>query len=249
NASSSKHSRLRRIILNNVKNQDDAKTKEKPTARTERSLRPITIKQAVNALMEDEDHFLVDGVAVYNVCLVGAIRCISQFDTFATILIEDGTGCIDLKIRNEPALDSKEDVLSVLKADQTHIDNRIGIHIKAIGRLKYACNKLLVAVTHIRLIEDMNEFTFQMLDAIHHHLTLIKKAPVVDKSLTLSSDILSTVKKEIKECSGKDGTHIQVICQNLSSVMDESKIIEAIEELMFEGQVYRVTNELIKTTD
>ncbi|KAI8352820.1 hypothetical protein EDC96DRAFT_610033 [Choanephora cucurbitarum] len=228
------------VLKDNARNQDDSKTKEKPAVRTERSLRPITIKQAINALMEEDDHFFIDDAAVYNVCIVGIIRCISQFDTFATILIEDGTGCIDLKISNEPALDSKEDVLSVLKT---------GIYIKAIGRLKYACNKLLVAVTHIRPIEDMNELTFQMLNAIHHHLTLIKKAPMVDKSLTLGSDILSTVKKEIKECSGKEGTHIQIICQNLSSVMDESKVIEAIEELMFEGQVYRVTNELIKPTD
>ncbi|KAI8367744.1 hypothetical protein BD560DRAFT_435715 [Blakeslea trispora] len=92
----------------NNENQDDSQAKEKVDAKIERSLRPVTIKQVLNALIE-EDRFFIDGI-----CINGKIRYITQLEGYSTVCIEDGTGSIDLKVDGEASLEPGDDVLQVL---------------------------------------------------------------------------------------------------------------------------------------
>ncbi|KAI8090994.1 uncharacterized protein B0P05DRAFT_528305 [Gilbertella persicaria] len=201
------------------------------------SLRPITIKQIqLVTIKEGEDEasrFFIDHKEIHSVYFMGYIRSMSRFEAHASLVVEDGTGAIDVQVWTEG--------FSNLHDDMEQLATAMFVHI--IGRPQRIQTKTRMIAHHIRVIQNTNEITFHLLDAIYAHVCL---QPL---SKTTALDPIEAVKRAIKDCSSREGTHVQVIVHHLRDKLNASQVTEAIEELSFEGHVFYVTNELIKLTE
>ncbi|WVW84856.1 hypothetical protein I302_106891 [Kwoniella bestiolae CBS 10118] len=117
------------------------------------TIRPVTIKQILAAEQVHADaDFVIDGVDVAQVLLIGSVHNSSSSATNVSYEIGDGTGYIDVRLW----LDSADDETG--KAKGIEQDHYVGI----MGSIKMFGGKRHISATHIRPITDFNE--------IHHHL-------------------------------------------------------------------------------
>ncbi|KAH7095796.1 replication protein-like protein A 32 kDa subunit [Paraphoma chrysanthemicola] len=138
---------------------------------TQDSLRPVTIKQLLDAHLEpgNNDAFKVDGSPLSQLTCVGQIRNISNQTTNTTYRIDDGTGSIEVK-----------QWVDVDTADQTNPTKAKlieGSYCRAWGKLKSYNDRRSIAAQIIRPVEDMNEVSYHLLEATSVHLYLTRGPP------------------------------------------------------------------------
>jgi replication factor A2 len=154
---------------------------------TQDSLRPVTIKQILEAQGEanSNDVFKIDGAVVSNVCqyctsilhmltrhqltFVGQIRNISAQTTNTTYRIDDGTGSIEVK----QWVDSD----AVDQTNPTRAKLVEGTYCRAWGKLKSFNDRRSVGAQIIRPVEDMNEVSYHLLEATAVHLHYTRGPP------------------------------------------------------------------------
>ncbi|GKT47467.1 replication factor A protein 3 [Colletotrichum spaethianum] len=133
-------------------------------AYSEESLRPVTIKQIIDA---DEAYpgadFKIDGATVTQVTFVAQIRQISPQPTNITLKLDDGTGLIEVKKWVDT--DKKDDADANLELDG---------HVRVWGRLKSFNGKRHVGAHFIRPVTDFNEVNYHLLEATYVHLYFTK---------------------------------------------------------------------------
>ncbi|CCF36157.1 hypothetical protein CH063_07785 [Colletotrichum higginsianum] len=136
-------------------------------AYSEESLRPVTIKQIIDA---DEAYpgadFKIDGATVTQVTFVAQIRQISPQPTNITLKLDDGTGLIEVKKWVDT--DKKDDADANLEVEG---------YVRVWGRLKSFNNKRHVGAHFIRPVTDFNEVNYHLLEATYVHL-YFSKGPV-----------------------------------------------------------------------
>lgn len=145
--------------------------------RAEDTLRPVTIKQLLDAQHESGDDFKIDGNKATQVWMsrvlgkesrltdqltfVGQIRNIATQTTNITYKLDDGTGTIEVKQWNDAdALEA-----SPLKSKLVE-----GSYCRAWGKLKSFHERRHVNASIIRPVENMNEVSYHMLEATSVHL-------------------------------------------------------------------------------
>ncbi|KAM3537715.1 hypothetical protein ARSEF1564_009361 [Beauveria bassiana] len=123
------------------------------------SLRPVTVKQVVEA---EEGYsggdFKIDGASAPQVTFVGQIRSVNAQATNITLKIDDGTGQIEVKKWIDG--DKPED------PEAYELDS----YVRVWGRLKSFSNKRHVGAHVIRPVDDFNEVNYHMLEATYVHL-------------------------------------------------------------------------------
>ncbi|KAL4582031.1 hypothetical protein LXL04_006568 [Taraxacum kok-saghyz] len=124
------------------------------------TLIPLTVKQINNALLSNDDkvNFLIDGVDVNNVKLIGTITNKAERVTDVSFAIDDGTGRIDCnRWMNEP-IDTKEmDALAE------------GTYVRVHGQLKGFQGKKQLVVFGIKPVVDFDEITHHFVECIYVH--------------------------------------------------------------------------------
>ncbi|KAF1829303.1 replication protein A, subunit RPA32 [Decorospora gaudefroyi] len=138
---------------------------------TQDSLRPVTIKQILDAQADagSNDSFKIDGAVITQLTLVGQIRNISTQTTNTTYRLDDGTGSIEVKQWNDSE--------AVDQANPTKAKLVEGAYCRAWGKLRSFNDRKSVGATVVRPIEDMNEISFHLLEATAVHLHFTRGPP------------------------------------------------------------------------
>lgn len=128
--------------------------------RDSQPLLPLTVKQISEALQSSDDktNFLIDGVDVNNVTLVGLVFNKTERVTDVAFVINDGTGHIDCIKWNSEAVDNKE-MEGILN----------GMYVRVHGHLKGFQGKKQLVVFSIRPLEDYNEIAYHFVECMYVH--------------------------------------------------------------------------------
>ncbi|KAF8535931.1 hypothetical protein BDD12DRAFT_936403 [Trichophaea hybrida] len=231
------------------------------------SLRPVTIKQILEATQDIHDTFLIDGAEVSQITFVGRVRSVAEQPTHITYVLDDGTGILDVK--------------QWVDADSSNEDGAAqqlnGKYVRVLGQLK-SYSKRHVGSHMIRLITDFNEVQYHLIEATAVHLHFIVGLPeqpphisdggairpftyspvrggdmmeVVQSYTGLSAvqslpDTLSynakVVYDAIKASSdSNEGIHYKVI--RVKSQLSEDEVNKAVDELLAHGAAYTTLDE------
>ncbi|KAF1915258.1 hypothetical protein BDU57DRAFT_518139 [Ampelomyces quisqualis] len=138
---------------------------------TQDTLRPVTIKQLLDAQLEpgSNDTFKIDGSPVSQLTFVGQIRNISTQTTNTTYRLDDGTGSIEVK----QWVDSD----AVDQTNPSKVKLVEGAYCRAWGKLKSFNDRRSVGAQIIRPVEDMNEVSYHLLEATAVHLHITRGPP------------------------------------------------------------------------
>ncbi|PIN06588.1 Single-stranded DNA-binding replication protein A (RPA), medium (30 kD) subunit [Handroanthus impetiginosus] len=234
--------------------------------RDTQALLPLTVKQISEAFQASDDkaNFLIDGVDVNNVKLVGMLYEKTERVTDVSFVLDDGTGRIDCHRWVNEAVDTKE--MEILSN---------GMYVKVHGHLKGFQGKKQLMVYSVRPVTDYNEIANHFADCIyvHCHNTRLRKlqdAPHVlgympntavntpSKGYQPTPSNHFSVQYNVDGVKGLDkivlnylqqpsciarekGVHRNELAQQLN--IPEHKISEAIESLESEGLIYSTVDE------
>ncbi|XP_073043810.1 replication protein A 32 kDa subunit A-like isoform X1 [Primulina eburnea] len=234
--------------------------------REAQALLPLTVKQISAAFQatDDKANFLIDGVDVNNVKLVGMLCEKTERVTDVSFLLDDGTGRIDCHRWVNEAVDTKEMEL---------LSN--GMYVKVHGHLKGFQGKKQLMVYSVRPVTDYNEIANHFADCIYVHCqnTRLQKlhdavqvpghtphsavntpykghqsTPSNQYSVQYNMDGLKGLDKLIlnylqqPSCIAREkGVHRNELAQQLN--VPQHKLLEAIESLESEGLVYSTIDE------
>ncbi|CAN4084937.1 unnamed protein product [Withania somnifera] len=227
------------------------------------ALLPLTVKQISQAIQssDEKSNFVIDGVDVNNVRLVGMAFKKSKRVTDLAFAVDDGTGRIECTRWVNDAVDTKE----VEEVSD-------GMYVRVHGHLKSFQGKTQLVIFAIRLITDYNEVATHFLECIYvHHCnrkpqsgfsvstpsqTDVPAAVSAPSSVynssqlsgNLSIDGLKGIEKIVIEyleqpssLAQEKGIHRNEIAQQLKVPLE--KILEAIASLESEGLVYSTIDE------
>ncbi|XP_022845875.1 replication protein A 32 kDa subunit B isoform X4 [Olea europaea var. sylvestris] len=137
--------------------------------RDAQSLLPLTVKQISEAFQASDDkvNFLIDGVDVNNVKLLGMLYDKAERITDVSFALDDGTGRIDCHRWVNEAVDTKEMEL-VLN----------GMYVRVHGHLKGFQGKKQLMVYSVRPVTDYNEIAYHFAECVyvHGHNTRLRDA-------------------------------------------------------------------------
>ncbi|EON61459.1 hypothetical protein W97_00674 [Coniosporium apollinis CBS 100218] len=136
------------------------------------TLRPVTIKQVLDAEQKPDSEFSLDGSRITQITLIGQVRNISTQTTNVTYKLDDGTGTLEVK----QWIDS--DAPSPLDGGDTSkpkiVDNA---YVRVWGKIKDFNNRRHVGAHVIRPIADYNEISYHLLEATVVHLYFTRGPP------------------------------------------------------------------------
>ncbi|KAI0014422.1 replication protein A, subunit RPA32 [Xylariaceae sp. FL0662B] len=130
---------------------------------TDESLRPVTIKQIIDAEMAygSDGSFRIDGIDITQVTFVGMVRSISPQTTNITYKLDDGTGTIEVKQWLDPDRQDDAGGRPSFQPEQ---------YVRVYGRLKSFGNKRHVGAHVMKPVLDFNEVNYHLLEATYVHL-------------------------------------------------------------------------------
>lgn len=223
------------------------------------SLRPVTIKQIIEA---EEGYsgadFKIDGAPAPQVTFVGQIRSVNPQPTNITFKIDDGTSQIEVKKWIDA--DKQEE------GDQGY---ELDSHVRVWGRLKSFNNKRHVGAHVIRPVADFNEVNYHMLEATYVHL-FFTKGPLGQNGAAANGDSMfvdggagyngaangNPANNKLSGCSpgskkmfnfmsstsgGNEGFHLNVLTS--STGMSVRDILTAADELLSQGLIYTTVDD------
>ncbi|GKZ30797.1 replication factor A protein 2 [Aspergillus brasiliensis] len=146
---------------------------------TNNTLRPITIKQALDAVQPyPEAPFQIDSADISSICFVGQVRNISSQTTNITYKLDDGTGEIEAK----QWIDSMSaDTMDTDDNSKTATGGKDKIELngyaKVFGKLKPFGNKRFIGAHCIRPVKNLDEVHCHLLEASAVHLFFTRGPP------------------------------------------------------------------------
>lgn len=143
-----------------------------PQVVSEESLRPVTIKQILEAEAAHPDSaHQISGVDVSQVTFVGQVRGVNTQPTNITYKIDDGTGSVDVKWWIDPNVSQEDGVGPAPETFQTDQ------YVRVWGRIKTYANRKHVGAHKVRPVADLNEVNYHILEASYVHLFLTRGEP------------------------------------------------------------------------
>ncbi|KAI0165487.1 replication protein A, subunit RPA32 [Xylariaceae sp. FL1272] len=219
----------------------------------EESLRPVTIKQIIDAepSYAGDANFRIDALDVKQVTLVGMVRSITPQTTNITYKVDDGTGTIEVKLW----LDSdkqESDAAPQFKEED---------YVRVWGRLKSFGNKRHVGAHVIKPIRDFNEVNYHLLEATYVHLYFTRGAPPQDGGPVGGGGddggmfVDSGNDTKLRGCSNKarqmynylsgvqdsNGVNMHVLARETGLTIQEA--MRASEELLGNGSIYTTVDD------
>lgn len=227
-------------------------------ARASNTLRPVTIKQILEAVQLHPDaDFKVDDVELSHITFVAQIRNISEQTTNNTYRMDDGTGVIEVKQWVDA--DNEDSTSSKLTTNQ---------YVRITGALKPFNNKRHVGAHQIHPITDFNEVQYHLLEAAAIHLHFTRgppeqfaagaggaPPPYAQSGNVKTEDIAmggmggnrnfppnaSSTSRRVYDTirtlpANADGIHVQLISQKSGMAMPQ--VLKGVEELLELGISY-----------
>ncbi|XP_020536320.1 replication protein A 32 kDa subunit A isoform X2 [Jatropha curcas] len=235
--------------------------------RDSQGLVPLTVKQISQASHsgDEKSNFVVDGVDVTNVTVVGMVFDKAVKVTDVSFIVDDGTGRIGCRRWVNENLDTTE-----METIQDGMYVRVNGHLKSFQGVKQ-----LVAFS-VRPVTNFDEVTFHFIDCIHTHLQNSKlqigasiqpqmlesstNTPVRNGSNEYQAATTIQLSKQYSVDGLKDtdqlildylqqsssmgqekGVHMDELCQQLKLPME--KIKGSIRSLEDEGLIYSTIDE------
>eukprot|EP00002_Diphylleia_rotans_P016708 TRINITY_DN3248_c0_g1_i3.p1 TRINITY_DN3248_c0_g1~~TRINITY_DN3248_c0_g1_i3.p1 ORF type:complete len:275 (+),score=45.70 TRINITY_DN3248_c0_g1_i3:56-880(+) len=120
-----------------------------------RTLLPVTLRQLITAeTSATEDAFRIDGKETGQVTAIGVAIEVSAQATFLSFTLDDGTGRLSCRMFYD---------------ETTKADVYEGSYIRIFGKLRSHAGQRSLIVIKISPVEDHNEITFHILEAIQVH--------------------------------------------------------------------------------
>eukprot|EP00262_Sarcandra_glabra_P020162 TRINITY_DN7933_c0_g1_i2.p1 TRINITY_DN7933_c0_g1~~TRINITY_DN7933_c0_g1_i2.p1 ORF type:complete len:281 (+),score=49.79 TRINITY_DN7933_c0_g1_i2:167-1009(+) len=236
--------------------------------RGDQCLLPLTVKQITEAFQPSDDKpgFVVDGVDVSNVFLVGMVLNKAERITDVSFTLDDGTGRIDVYRWLNEALDSNE---------IAGITN--GMYVQVIGNLKGFQGKRQAVAFCIRPVTDCNDISLHFIDCVAVHLYNTKLRGGIPTQPQMTNSVMNTPFQNVPkgnqaafsnqfsghlgmDGSGNDfyqmvlaiflepmnlareqGLHVEELVRRLN--MPIKKVMEAVQFLEDAGNIYSTIDE------
>ncbi|XP_020536323.1 replication protein A 32 kDa subunit A isoform X4 [Jatropha curcas] len=229
--------------------------------RDSQGLVPLTVKQISQASHsgDEKSNFVVDGVDVTNVTVVGMVFDKAVKVTDVSFIVDDGTGRIGCRRWVNENLDTTE-----METIQDGMYVRVNGHLKSFQGVKQ-----LVAFS-VRPVTNFDEVTFHFIDCIHTHLQNSKlqigasiqpqmlesstNTPVRNGSneyqlskqysvdgLKDTDQLILDYLQQSSSMGQEKGVHMDELCQQLKLPME--KIKGSIRSLEDEGLIYSTIDE------
>ncbi|KAM0020942.1 putative replication protein A [Helianthus debilis subsp. tardiflorus] len=204
------------------------------------TLLPLTVNQINKALLLNDDkvNFLIDGVDVNNVKLVGMVlNKAAEGVNEIRFVLDDGTGRIDcLKWVNEP-VDIKE-MEPIME----------GVYVRVHGQLKELQGKKHLIVFGIKPVTDFDEITHHFVECIYVHSYNTR---LMFTGHYGAADGLSGIDKMVLDyliqsssVAMEHGVHQEELVKQLGIPLD--KIVAALNTLVDESLVYNTVDDYFK---
>ncbi|GFQ01427.1 replication protein a 32 kDa subunit b [Phtheirospermum japonicum] len=139
--------------------------------RDAQALLPLTVKQISEAFQSSDDkaNFLIDGVDVNNVKLVGMLHEKTERVTDVSFVLDDGTGRIDCHRWYALGYISIIFMWIRMLTILVIVEVRNGMYVKVHGHLKGFQGKKQLMVYSVRPLTDYNEIANHFADCIYVH--------------------------------------------------------------------------------
>ncbi|XP_050215573.1 replication protein A 32 kDa subunit A isoform X2 [Mercurialis annua] len=235
--------------------------------RDSQGLVPVTMKQISEASHsgDEKSNYLIDGVDVTNVTVVGMVFNKAQKVTETNFTVDDGTGRIGCKRWLNEIIDTNE-----METIQDGMYVRVNGHLRSFQGVKQ------LAAFSVRPVTNFDEVTFHFIDCIHTHLLNSKSlgggfsqsqvaessmnTPVRSGSIGHQSSSSVQLAKQYSVDGLKDCDQLVLDCLQQSSSMGQEKgmhmdelsqqlklpaekIKETIRSLEDEGLIYSTIDE------
>jgi replication factor A2 len=220
------------------------------------SLRPVTIKQIIDAEQAFTDApFRIDGIEVNQITFVGMIRSITAQTTNITFKLDDGTGTVEVK-----------QWVDADKPDESKPSFTEDQYVRVWGRLRSFHNRRHVGSHFIKPVTDFSEVNYHLLEATYVHLFFTKGAPAgadagangnaadddsmfVDGGSTNDHAKLASCSARARKFfswlqnaeGGNEGLHLNVIAQGTGMSVNDA--MAASEELIGPGLIYTTVDD------
>ncbi|KAI3403489.2 RFA2 [Candida oxycetoniae] len=204
------------------------------------SLTPVTIKQILEASQPKPDgDFIVNNVTLNMVSFIGVVRKLDGQGMSIVIMVEDGTGSIEVR----KWVDENN---SSIEQEMEKYSGFLNKYVFIGGSLKTHMTKKSIQNAAISPIEDSNQIIYHHLSAIDHHLksqgvpkssgsntsnSLFVKD---DSSNSLVDKIFDFIREESKTM--QEGVPLQFIAQKLG--IEQDVALKECNELIENGRVY-----------
>ncbi|CAO2822987.1 unnamed protein product [Amaranthus hypochondriacus] len=223
---------------------------------------PLTVKQLNEALLasNDNQNFVIDGVEVNNVTILGMVFNRTERVTDVTFALDDGTGRINVQRWVNESYDYKE-----MEEFQD------GMYVRVHASLKGFQGKMTLVAYAVRPVVDFNELTFHFIECMCVHMYNTKqRAASVSTDPQMMSSVNGTpfrgyqgaqqnqfpgqfgefkgVEKMVMDylqqpanLAKEKGVHINELMQRLN--LPKDKIMASMKALEDEGLVYSTIDE------
>ncbi|EPS98543.1 replication protein A subunit RPA32, partial [Fomitopsis schrenkii] len=227
-------------------------------APAQQSLRPVTIRQLLNATQAHSDaEWTIDDAEVGQITVIGQVVSINSQTTNCVYWLDDGTGRMEARHWVDAGTDEDSERWGGITEN---------VYIRAMGSLKSFGNKRYINATHLRLIKDHNEINFHFLEAFTVELILQKGPPLRPSEAGSRGAIangsanasaydppsssatrmepyahLPSIQRRIVEFmmnqpQQSEGIHVAAVARHIGG--DAHAISEALDRLMDEGHVF-----------
>lgn len=179
--------------------------------RDAQALVPLTVKQINEALLATSENanFVVDGVDVNNVTIVGLVCNKVERVTDVGFVLDDGTGRVDVHRWVHEPFDSNE--MATIKD---------GMYVRVYANLKGFQGKRQLIAFAVRPLTDFNELSYHFLECMYVHMYNTKlKAASVPSDAQMTSSVNGTPFR------GYQGTQQNQFAGPLSDLKDLDKIV------------------------
>ncbi|KAH7328264.1 putative replication factor-a protein [Stachybotrys elegans] len=221
------------------------------------TLRPLTIKQVLDAEESPDAKFHVDGEATSQVTIIGQVRRSNPQATHVSYRIDDGTGQIDVQRWIPP--DKKDQPIETFDNDS---------FVRVFGFIKVAGSRRSINADHVRAVTDFNEVNYHLLEATYVHLQKARGLNGADPDqdsmfvdggggVTYGNETSTgDVPPQLSGCSpaarklymflkdapgGNEGIHLNVITG--SANMSVRDVLTGADELLSQGMIFTTVDE------
>lgn len=231
---------------------------------------PCTVAQILKADQAD-DKFIIDGMNLHQVTLVGLVRSAKESSTNLSYEIDDMTGPF-LEVRQ--FVDNDENTPEAEKVALV----RENIYVRVHGHVRAFAGKRNVAAFRVVPLTDMNELTSHLLEVIYAHAHWTKgqamATPGKGSTNIMGNSMMNTTRSGfdtssnfggqvdvgltaqqqqvlnvIRSCVDEQGLAMGVVCDRLKG-MPLKVVRDAVEFLSSEGHIYStIDDEHYKATD
>ncbi|KAI0726629.1 replication protein A subunit RPA32 [Fomitopsis betulina] len=139
-------------------------------AASQHSLRPVTIRQLLNATQANSDtEWMIDDNEIGQITVVAQVVSINSQTTNCVYWLDDGSGRVEARHWVDAGADDDAERWGGI------IEN---VYVRAVGSLKSFGNKRYINATHLHRIRDHNEVNFHFLEAFTIELIFQKGPPL-----------------------------------------------------------------------